>query len=296
VAPKRRHHYLPQFYLSGFVDREVSSGLTPCLWLRDIGSGRICRRGPSNVGAISGFYATTDKLGRLDYESFENELSEMESRAAMALRRLLSEPHGSPRRIVPELGEFLAWLAVRVPWFERAANEAMAQYLISRSASAEIPDDDSDFSVSVANRLTGELRRERIEPAAQLAATGDWRPIFDENQRVEVVRVQQWYFNTRHFPQLHWILLTAPTGRYFITSDRPVVWFLPDRGFADSPAALKQPDVQLSVPLNARYAFLALGSPPAYDLTITPEEINRRTAHHAETFIASPHADFGGTV
>ena len=41
MAEKRRHHYIPQFYLRGFVDPQTPAGQTPYLWVRDTVSGSV---------------------------------------------------------------------------------------------------------------------------------------------------------------------------------------------------------------------------------------------------------------
>jgi hypothetical protein len=110
------------------------------------------------------------------------------------------------------------------------------------------------------------------------------------------MRTQAWHFRTEFFPKLTWILMSAPTGHSFIASDRPVVWFVPGSGFADSPGALNIPDVQLSVPLDSKRAFLAIGKTPPADLAMTVQEINRRTACYAEKFIVAPDQSFGGIL
>jgi len=103
------------------------------------------------------------------------------------------------------------------------------------------------------------------------------------------MRLQAWYYDTRHFPRLHWVLLTAPAGHAFVTSDRPVVWFVPGFGeSADYPAALKSPAVELTMPLDRGHALLALGAPRAPGLRVTVDDVNRRTIAGAEHFVAAP--------
>ena len=96
-------------------------------------------------------------------------------------------------------------------------------------------------------------------------------------------------------PAFDLALLTAPDGWHFVTSDRPVVWFLPSRGYADSPAALKEPDVQLTVPLDARHAFVGFGQLPQADMRITVDDVNGRTVGYAERFVIAPDARSGSS-
>lgn len=86
MSHRRRHHFLPQFYLRGFVDPRTPPGHAPFVWLRDLATGDVRKRSPKNVAVESGYYALDTHSGP-DYDSVEAELSEMESDAAMALRR-----------------------------------------------------------------------------------------------------------------------------------------------------------------------------------------------------------------
>ncbi len=295
MAPKRKHHYIPKVYLDGFVDPHTPPGHAPFIWVRDMASGNVRRRAPKNVAAETGYYAV-QRDGVVNYDSVENELAAVENRAAVALRLYLAATPGSRGAIPVALGDFLALLAARVPWLRRAANEQWRLFL-DESATQEDINLDADFPVCLSHRASGEEIRMPLRSAVDMVRSGEWDPSFDQVHVIELMQLQAWYFRTEHFPRLYWILLTAPGGKTFITSDRPVVWFVPGRGYADSPGALKDPDVQLSVPLDSRRALLALGRRPAsLDFRVAPEDVNRRTAHFAERFIIGADRTFGGTV
>ena|ERR1700688_586499 len=104
------------------------------------------------------------------------------------------------------------------------------------------------------------------------------------------MRLQAWYFRNRWFPSLRWHFLTAPPGHFFLTSDRPLAWSVPVHGLSDSPAALSHPEVELSVPLSRRHAFIAVGSGSAVSLEtpISASDVNSRTLALAERFVFSP--------
>ena len=99
------------------------------------------------------------------------------------------------------------------------------------------------------------------------------------------MRVQAWYFEYKLLPSLSWAFLTAPDGYTFVTSDRPLVWLIPGEGFADSPAALTHPNVQVSVPLNPFHALFGFKMPLSVDTKIHVDTINHRTIDYAERFV-----------
>ncbi len=289
MAEKRRHHYVPQFYLRGFAALETPRERKPSLWVRDIHTGLIVQRTPKNLAVEIGYYAIESDRGR-DYETVENELARMEDQAAFALRQMLSRPVGSRAAMVPEIGMFVSWLACRVPWFKRIAMEAWSKHVDDMAWGRAEAEDDPDLSFLIVSQTTGERRRLPLEAALAAMRTGPWTAQLDQNQMIDVMRLQRWYFQHQHFPRLFWTVLTAPSGQSFITSDRPVVWYVPEKGFADSPAALKEPDVELTVPLNRGNALLATPSPPPVGTQIRVADINFRTRCFAERFVASADA------
>ena len=48
--------------------------------------------------------------------------------------------------------------------------------------------------------------------------------VLRRDDHLEMLHLQAWYFQVRHFPRLSWVRLDAPAGEWFITSDRGVAW------------------------------------------------------------------------
>jgi hypothetical protein len=115
-----------------------------------------------------------------------------------------------------------------------------------------------------------------------------WKWILQRDDHLELLHLQAWYFQVRHFPRLSWVRLEPPHGEYFITSDRSVAW-LAD-GYADTPpAALRHPTAQVVAPLTGTTALVGRhGTTP---LSVTPREVNRFVAFAASDWIARPTSD-----
>jgi len=287
MAEKRLHHSIPQFYLRGFTDPTVPAGQTPWLWVRDKVSGIVHRRAPKNLAAEIGFYSWHAANG-VDYEQVENELAKIESRAAFALRRFLPPEMINRREINPDLYVFLSWLAARVPWFKRFASETWKEFLTSAATrDSDIPED-PHFRCTLMNLSTLETRRFTVPEARHAIRSGLWTATLDQNNLIEIMRLQAWYFQNRFFPKLHWTLLTAPDGHFFLTSDRPLLWYVPGRALTDYPAALSHPEVELTVPLTKRHALLATPSPVPSGTGVHADDVNARTVAFSERFVASP--------
>jgi len=294
MAQKRRHHYVPQFYLRGFSDPATPAGHTPFLWVLDKHSGAVARRAPQNLAHAIGFYAANTPQG-VDYETLENELSQIESRAAFELRRYLSAEEGKRGAIQPGLATFISWLAARVPAFRRAAEEQWSDFLLAAAhGETQIPDD-SDFRCMLRERGGGTVLALPLPDALAAIRSEAWSPCFSTSQYAEVMRVQVWYFRFKHFPALAWTFLTAPDGFSFVTSDRPVVWQVPGAALSDNPGALRHPDVQLTLPLSPRHALLGTPKPPPPGFGISVAEVNQRTIEFAEKFVVGSSASLLGS-
>jgi hypothetical protein len=103
--------------------------------------------------------------------------------------------------------------------------------------------------------------------------------------KLEMLHIQAWYFQVRHFPRLSWIRLNAPNDEWFVTNDRGVAWMAD--GYADTPpAALRHPTAQVVAPLTRKVALV--GRHETRALEVTPREVNRFMACVASDWIVGP--------
>jgi len=281
------HHYVPQWYLKGFCDPRTPNGREPFLWVRSVCETIVKRRAPKNLAAENGYYDCTGP----DRDKIEKELSAIESRAAFALRTYLHRPVGGRGSVPRDLSIFLAWLGARVPAFRRVFGDGWTDFLLAAKWGHDGLTPPAEYFVSLQHLKTGESRREPVATALPLLRSGAWTALPDQEQYAEFIRLQAWYFDTQHLPNLTWILLTAPTKHSFIVSDRPLVWFIPGQGYADSPAALRYPGVEVTVPLDREHVLLGLPIEAQPPTSVALWQINVRTACFAERFVAGASAD-----
>ena len=108
------------------------------------------------------------------------------------------------------------------------------------------------------------------------------------DDHLELLHMQAWYFQVRHFPRLSWVRLQPPDNEFFITSDRSVAWIVD--GYADAPpAALRDSKAEIVAPLTRTLALVGRHRPDA--LKVTPREVNRFVACAASDWIAGPTSD-----
>jgi hypothetical protein len=115
-----KHHYVPAFYLRGFVDPACPPGHTPCVWLVDLDTAKIKCKSPENAAAITDYYAVGDGENRQDVEKY---LSAVESQTAPVITRILGDCDTIDENDKAILAYFAALQIVRVPQFRDRVEE-----------------------------------------------------------------------------------------------------------------------------------------------------------------------------
>ena len=137
-------------------------------------------------------------------------------------------------------------------------------------------------TISLKHMDTGETRAATFEDYKRLFEQR-WRWVPSTADRLEMIHMQAWYFQVRHFPRLHWRLISPPSGMSFITSDRGVSWSA-DGEYHVSPSALRHPSAEVIAPLTANLALL--GRAAAVSTPVSADEVNARIALSAVAWIA----------
>ncbi len=289
-----RAHTVPKFYLSGFVAPESERERNPFVWVGSLTTGEITKRSPKNISISRGLY---DGCGGFSEPEtiIEAHLAKIESAASSAIRNFATKRIEDGGPIPLEITRFLAWQAARTPgWMDlvqRWANEPPSD---SENEVVEPPPPGFENIVDRSRPMcpedpsTGARREVIAEQEFYALRRQGWKWIIRRDDHLEMLHIQAWYFQVRHFPRLSWVRLQPPDREYFITSDRSVAW-LAD-GYADTPpAALRHPTTQVVAPLNKTVALV--GRHGAGTLGVTPSEVNRFIAFAASGWIAGPTSD-----
>ena len=225
----------------------------------------------------------------------EAHLGRIESAAAFAIRRLAPTQPGERATVPPEVWRFLAWQAARTPgWMELEegwVNEwppGLGDDVVEPPPEGFHDIADRDRPLCLEDPETG-TRREVVD-AAEFEAyrKRGWKWVLRRDDHLEMLHLQAWYFQVRHFPRLSWVRLSAPASDWFITSDRGVSW-LAD-GYADTPpAALRDPTAQVFAPLTRGLALV--GRHETSTLDVTPRQVNQFVAFAASNWVAGPTCD-----
>jgi hypothetical protein len=289
-----RAHTVPKFYLNGFVASEMKRERDPFVWVGSLTTGDITRRSPKNISISRGLYDGCGGFVEVD-ATVEAHLAKIESAASSALRKFARTRIGGGVPIPSEITRFLAWQAARTPgWMElmqRLANESLWD------PEGEIVEPPPQGFEKIRDRIrpmcledpnTGVRREVTSEHEFYSLRRQGWKWIIRRDDHLEMLHLQAWYFQVRHFPRLSWIRLQPPDGEHFITSDRGVAWLA--EGYADTPpAALRHPTAQVVAPLTSTIALVGRHGTDA--LRVTPRDVNRFVAFAASGWIAGPTCD-----
>jgi hypothetical protein len=289
-----RAHTVPRFYLGGFLAPESESARDPFVWLGSVSTGEIKRRSPKNISIARGLYDGPGGLTGPD-ETIESHLARIESDAALAIREFAATPVGKTLGFPPEIMRFLAWQAARTPgWMELEQRWVNDPPFDPKAELLEPPP--AGFE-KVRDRLrsrcleepgTGVRREVTTEEEFDAYRERGWKWILSRDDHLEMLHIQAWYFQVRHFPRLSWVRLQPPDGELFITSDRGVAWLVD--GAADTPpAALRHPTAQVVAPLTRTVALVGRHGTGA--LNVTPCDVNRLIACLASDWVAGPTSD-----
>lgn len=293
-ALSTRAHTVPKFHLSGFLAPESEQDRDPFVWLGSVTTGEIKRRSPKNISIARGLY---DGAGALDgqNETIEARLAQIESDASLAIRKFAATPVGESRSLPPEITRFLAWQAARTPgWMELEQRWVNDPPFDPKAEPVEPPPPgfekirDRLRSLTLEEPRTGVRHEVTTKDEFDAYRQRGWKFVLSREDHLEMLHVQAWYFQVRHFPRLSWIRLQPPDGQFFITSDRCVAWLVD--GLADTPpSALRHPAAQVVAPLTRHVALLGRHGTGA--LNVTPREVNRLIACLASDWVASPAND-----
>jgi hypothetical protein len=280
-----RAHTVPKFYLRGFVAPDSERQRDPYVWLASVKTDEVARKSPKNVSIARGIYDGPGGFAEPD-KSIEAHLAKIESEAAGALKRMGSAGSSG---VPPQVWRFLAWQAARTPGWMKLEQEWVNQQWDGEVV--EPPPDgvdnikDRQRPLHYENLKTGEVRYTDNKLEQEELQRGGWTLKLGRDDHLELLHMQAWYFQVRHFPRLSWVQLIAPDGEFFITSDRGVAWLVD--GYADTPpAALRHPAAQIVAPLTRKIALV--GRHETAPLNVTPREVNRFIAFASNDWVAGP--------
>jgi hypothetical protein len=290
---KERHHFVPEFYLHGFVDPTAPLRL----WIIDKEGGEPYPSTPRDAGLQKHFYSFTTPEGTRDSDTVEDALALIENDAAPVWRKVVArEPMTNAERSI--VAVFLSILMTRVPRYRENIEKLTAE-VVKRSN--KIMASHVAFPEWLANKS-----RERGKPMSVVEARKAAE--FLRSDRYDVTVHPVWTLTTisgefaKAFHAMNWIFLVARGKHRFVTSDNPL--FYADPSFNDQAplyrgVGLMSEYIEVTCPISRDIALLASWAeyPKPY-LSVTDslvKKINLRTIFAASRFVYSSQRSDGLT-
>lgn len=286
----RRHHFLPQGYLAGFTDTGRKNG-----WLHavDLATNRSFRTKPLNV-AVEKDFKRID-LDGCSPDAIESALGPLENQAIQAIRRVVESQNFPDERDHNWILNLISLLAAQNPTARRKLNIARKieakrklEHLVSSPAiwshykdSARRAGEELPYEVEYSRAL--EFVKDHGY-SIEFSSEGTLRAEFANQDSILMSLGRRTWS----------VLLTPPTGPFFITSDHPFSVVL--KPGAQGTPHIDNPDTEFLFPLSRTTAFIGV-----YDSELKPVVhlaskaiaiMNSRTVHHADRRLFLPDRRF----
>ena len=243
----KRHHYVPQCYLKGFVrDREK-----PRLYVVDGKERRAFSTAPANVAAEHHFH-TIDREG-LPPDALENAFSSFEGELAPALERIIAARSLRQEDDRALLLNLMALMAVKNPRHRenfRSFHEQVVKRIMGLARASP-------------ERWASQMRRAKTDGYIKEDADTDYQKMreFFESDQYTIQTTTDYHLDLElksldtllpfFFKRRWWLLRAPPDQTGFITSDHPVclMWSHPARRHRFPPPGhgLRQTQIVFSI-------------------------------------------------
>ena len=261
LVETEKHHFLPQFYLNGFLDRQGS------LWVYEHGSTAPRQSKPKYEAYRQNYYAVE---GIEEKNDIERMFGKIESLVAPFFRKLGNPQFNLTDEQCAHLYSFVAVSWARVP----ASREYLDRMSCARvKTTAQRRAQDVEEFHAVMQRVEARLGKPvgDYERYRQILESGNYDIIQPSNAynighalklMIEVEEILH--------GEYHHEFLYAPEGAYFITGDNPVITIAPDlHGQAVIGVGFGRSNTQVLMPLNKKACLLLRRDARGEKLTAT---------------------------
>jgi hypothetical protein len=218
----KRHHYLPESYLTRFTRKRTDQGE---LWIYDIKKREFRRQTPRNTG-VQGYYnAVENEDGTRDF-GIEESFSRIESETATIINKIEArEPIDEKER--GDLGLFVAAQMMRGPEFEEDVGKMMEGPLRIAAQMSFATPERARQSLEQFEKDTGKPLGASAEEMMEYLKRDDYQLKLHRNESLRVM-ANLVGDTAKRFIRMDWRFFHAPADRTFITTDNPFVVMAPD--------------------------------------------------------------------
>ncbi|MFH2144830.1 MAG: DUF4238 domain-containing protein [Candidatus Omnitrophota bacterium] len=248
---KKKHHYIPVFYLKGFTDTASGS----CLWVYNKNGEKIFASTPKGIAYENDYFSFIDKSGGKDSESFENWIAGVENATSRTINKICSRDILTIEE-KKSFAIFVAMMLLRTPNSRKNIEDMYAQ--MRKQQSIHLASNRKAFESMIERyqQKTGQNISVDIEELRKSIIN------FDEHFTitVETLASLQMIIPLMQdlasvFWRMKWVFLKTKGDHKFLTGDNPLSYGTPNLIY---PVGLGHVDIQVTLPLSKEIA--AFGS------------------------------------
>lgn len=282
MTKKRRHHYIPRFYLEGFID-PVNE---PYIWIYEKGNPTVRRATIDDIAVQKDYYSFIDIHGKKDTETYEDALAEVESKLAPAIKKikdhenLTNEDKGA-------FAVFLGLTLTRVPNFRENIQKTTGELLKAISMILALNSNNFKSYVEKVENDTGEKIGMPLDDLRKFILEGKYNVHVDPQHSLPLLILAGNLAPI--FCDMKWAFFKATDNDKFVTSDNPL--FRVDPTYQEgllSGMGLLNKNIEVTLPISKDLTFLGTwGKSEGYYQADNDfiKEVNRRTIISALRFV-----------
>lgn len=273
---KKKHHYLPRFYLEGFTKLDSN-----CLWVYEKGTHEIRPSTPEAEGYRKFYHAFVTDEGNRDTNTVEDYFEKLETKngiifAKIHKREKLTEQDRK------DLALFVSFMLTRVPWFRSEIEKMAAHHINHVGLDTAI----TDFRISL----------ETIGPALGINPNISEKELRElPSRRGSIFSLAQSFHVAKDYfaklLNLKWLFLFSSRDYKYVTSDNPIYFYSASGGGSLPRDDFHNDDIEVTLPLSKGVALIAnrLNIHDSYGDAQTRQikTLNKRTVMSAMEYVYS---------
>ena len=284
---KRRHHYIPQFYLKGFTDPRKEN----CVWVYDKEEEKLFPSTPLNIAVEKDYHTMINEKSEADTETIENLYGFIESDASKVIQKIhIGEMLDEEDRSIFSL--FVSSMLVRVPNYRKNIEKIFADSTLDNLLS--LAKNETAFTESYEEFLkkTGTSPDISLDDLRKYTLDGEY-DIITNPQVSLAMSISQLLHLPQVFLQMKWAFIRSESERMFLSSDNPLFFWDPTHDpDSFSGVGLMNKNIEVSLPLSNEICAVGGWETPG-DYNVIPgktqlvNNLNRRTAGASLRFVFS---------
>lgn len=293
MKKKQRHHYVPRFYLEGFIDPKN----VPLIWIYEKGNKNIIKAAAADIAVRKDYYSFTTVSGEKDSETFEDALAELESKAAPLLQKIKNEELLTDEE-KGVFSFFVAYTMTRVPNY-RQNIEDISGGVIKKALMVAVSDRarfESDFAKL--GKMRGEQQVKKIEDLIKLVLSGQYDIHVHPQFSLGMIDIANELAPV--FYRMNWAFIRSIDEYKFVTSDNPLYYYDPThKPKSFDGVGLTNENTEVCFPLSRDLLLLCSWKKYKGYYQVknkNVKEINRRTVIYASRFVFSSQKSHGISI